>query len=63
VYLIGFQNRLLAVLRWTISFVTRGREARLIVDRTEAEVTPPSGIRTRRNGRGRDAGLRPSPTR
>jgi NADH dehydrogenase len=29
-YLIGFQNRLLVVLRWTISFVTRGRGARLI---------------------------------
>jgi hypothetical protein len=32
-YLIGFQNRLLVLLRWTISFVTRGRGARLIVDR------------------------------
>ena len=30
-YLIGFQNRLLVLLRWTISFVTRGRGARLIV--------------------------------
>jgi NADH dehydrogenase len=32
-YLIGFQNRLLVLLRWTISFVTRGRGARLIDDR------------------------------
>ena len=32
-YLIGFENRLLVVLRWTISFVTRGRGARLIVRR------------------------------
>jgi NADH dehydrogenase len=32
-YLIGFENRLLVVLRWTISFVTRGRGARLIVQR------------------------------
>jgi NADH dehydrogenase FAD-containing subunit len=32
-YLIGFQNRLLVLLRWTISFVTRGRGARLILDR------------------------------
>ena len=32
VYLIGFQNRLLVVLRWTISFATRGRGARLIVE-------------------------------
>ncbi len=29
-YLIGFQNRLLVVTRWTISFVTRGRGERLI---------------------------------
>jgi NADH dehydrogenase len=29
-YLIGFQNRLLVVIRWQISFVTRGRGARLI---------------------------------
>jgi len=30
-YLIGFQNRLLVVLRWAFSFLTRGRGARLIV--------------------------------
>ncbi len=29
-YLIGFQNRLLVLTRWGISFVTRGRGARLI---------------------------------
>jgi len=29
-YLIGFQNRLLVFIRWTLSFVTRGRGARLI---------------------------------
>jgi NADH dehydrogenase len=29
-YLIGFQNRLLVVIRWAFSFVTRGRGARLI---------------------------------
>jgi NADH dehydrogenase len=34
-YLIGFQNRLLVFLRWTISFLTRGRGARLIVERAE----------------------------
>jgi NADH dehydrogenase len=34
-YLTGFQNRLLVVLRWTISFLTRGRGARLIVERSE----------------------------
>jgi NADH:ubiquinone reductase (H+-translocating) len=31
-YLIGFQNRLLVFLRWTFSFVTRGRGARLITE-------------------------------
>ena len=29
-YLIGFENRLLVVLRWTFSFLTHGRGARLI---------------------------------
>ena len=29
-YLVGFQNRLLVVIRWSISFATRGRGARLI---------------------------------
>ena len=29
-YLVGFQNRALVVLRWTISFLTHGRGARLI---------------------------------
>jgi NADH dehydrogenase len=32
-YLIGFENRLLVLLRWTISFVTHGRGSRLIVER------------------------------
>ena len=31
-YLIGFQNRILVVIRWSISFLTRGRGARLITD-------------------------------
>jgi NADH dehydrogenase len=31
-YLIGFQNRLLVLTRWTFSYVTRGRGARLIHD-------------------------------
>jgi NADH dehydrogenase len=31
-YLIGFENRLLVLLRWTISFFTHGRGARLIGD-------------------------------
>ena len=32
-YLIGLQNRLLVFIRWTFSFVTRGRGARLITSR------------------------------
>jgi NADH:ubiquinone reductase (H+-translocating) len=36
-YLIGFENRLLVLLRWSYSFFTRGRGARLI---TEATGTP-----------------------
>lgn len=31
-YLVGYQNRLLVVIRWTISFVTHGRGARLITN-------------------------------
>jgi NADH:quinone reductase (non-electrogenic) len=31
-YLIGFQNRLLVFIRWSISFFTHGRGARLITD-------------------------------
>ena len=57
VYLVGFQNRLLVVLRWTISFVTRGRGARLIVERTEAGQTgaavpgaPPAAAAAGRRG-------------
>jgi NADH:ubiquinone reductase (H+-translocating) len=31
-YLIGFENRLLVLLRWTISFLTHGRGSRLILE-------------------------------
>jgi NADH dehydrogenase len=31
-YLIGFQNRLLVVIKWSISFLTHGRSARIISD-------------------------------
>jgi NADH dehydrogenase len=31
-YLVGFQNRLIVVFRWVISFATRGRGARLITN-------------------------------
>jgi NADH dehydrogenase len=38
-YLIGFQNRVLVLIRWTVSFLTHGRGARLIVRPPE----PPAG--------------------
>jgi len=31
-YLVGFQNRLVVIIRWSFSFVTHGRSARLITD-------------------------------
>ena len=31
-YLIGFQNRILVLIRWSFSFATHGRGARLITD-------------------------------
>ena len=42
VCLIGFQNRLLVLLRWTISFLTRGRGARLILEPATEERTTPT---------------------
>ena len=36
-YLVGFQNRLIVLIRWFISFVTRGRGARLITYAPDAE--------------------------
>ena len=46
-YLIGFQNRLLVFLRWTISFVTHGRGARLIGERLQPdEATEQTSVRS-----------------
>jgi NADH dehydrogenase len=39
-YLIGFQNRLLVLLRWTFSFVTHGRGARLITTVARSDDAP-----------------------
>ena len=40
-YLVGFQNRLIVFIRWFISFVTRGRGARLITNTaTESALRP-----------------------
>ena len=42
-YLVGFQNRLLVMIRWSFSFATRGRGARLITDPEDAELPERSG--------------------
>jgi NADH:quinone reductase (non-electrogenic) len=39
-YLVGFQNRLLVLIRWSFSFATRGRGARLITDARELDARP-----------------------
>jgi NADH dehydrogenase len=41
-YLIGLQNRLLVFIRWTVSFVTRGRGARLILSGSAAAPEHPA---------------------
>jgi NADH dehydrogenase len=43
-YLIGFQNRLLVMIRWSFSFFTRGRGGRVIehVDAPQGAARPPS---------------------
>ena len=51
-YLIGFQNRLLVLIRWTVSFVTRGRGARLIVRPPEARSTHAAADRSERRQAG-----------
>ena len=38
-YLVGFQNRLLVFIRWTIGFTTRGRGTRLITNLPERQPT------------------------
>src|SRR5436190_2089641 len=39
-YLIGFQNRLLVMIRWAISFLTRGRGGRIIEELEPLDGTP-----------------------
>jgi NADH:quinone reductase (non-electrogenic) len=57
-YLIGFQNRLLVLLRWTISFLTHGRGARLIVERDLAHALPAAADGT--SSEGHDVGAPPA---
>jgi NADH dehydrogenase len=39
-YLVGFQNRLLVMIRWAVSFATRGRGARMITAPPADELSP-----------------------
>ena len=52
-YLIGFQNRVLVLLRWSFSFATHGRGVRLILDQDDR--------RGRDGGGPRDEGAGPTP--
>jgi len=55
-YLIGFQNRFLVVTRWTFSFVTHGRGARLISEsRAEAAVADATGTQEPEPARARSS--------
>ena len=36
-YLVGFQNRIVVFIRWSVSFFTRGRGARLITSQAAVE--------------------------
>jgi NADH dehydrogenase len=47
-YLIGFQNRLLVLLRWGYSFATRGRGSRLITEAAAPATDPNAATRTTR---------------
>jgi NADH dehydrogenase len=51
-YLIGFQNRLLVLIRWSFSFFTRGRGARLIT--AQPTVGGPGESRTLDRGAGQE---------
>jgi NADH dehydrogenase len=43
-YLVGLQNRLLVLIRWTVSFLTRGRGARLITGDHPDVTGAPGGV-------------------
>ncbi len=60
-YLIGFQNRFVVVTRWTFSFVTRGRGARLITGEAAGRKRLGPSRRPPRSGRLRKALRRRTP--
>ena len=43
-YLVGFQNRIVVFIRWSFSFFTHGRGARLITDAAEGGSVPPRAV-------------------
>ena len=43
-YLIGFQNRILVLIRWSFSFFTRGRGGRVIEEFDEVEKGSPLAV-------------------
>ena len=53
-YLVGFQNRLLVLIRWSISFATRGRGSRLIAEPVDVEGSPTSVTETEMAHSGRE---------
>ena len=42
-YLIGFQNRVLVLIKWSINFFTHGRSARIITNQPADDASPTSG--------------------
>jgi len=50
-YLIGFQNRLLVFIRWSFSFMTRGRGTRLITGASQTDVDSSDSSRQRADER------------
>jgi len=55
-YLIGFQNRLLVMIKWSISFFTHGRSARIINNLPAPDVPALSGSASQGTTSGDDAG-------
>ena len=55
-YLIGLQNRLLVFIRWTFSFATRGRGARLITEQASRPATLEAGVAVPHPREAHDAG-------
>jgi NADH:ubiquinone reductase (H+-translocating) len=61
-YLIGFQNRLLVMIRWGVSFFTRGRGGRVIEEFEEPGVGSPGMQETERSSPAPSTTPSPQPT-